>query len=214
MNRYAFSGKILCDECGSTFKRRIHMPGKPGEYIAWCCNKHIDSGGKECSMIFVRDEQIKRAFVTMMNRLWSGRNVILKPLIMELKKQEDNENTAKLWMIEKQIQENSEQVQVLTGLMSKGYLEPALFNEKNNALRTETIQLRMQKAALQSNMSGIQSQVYEAEELLKYLNRAGITETYSDEDFTKMTEGITVFSPVEVGFRMKCGLMLRERMER
>jgi len=27
-NRYSFSGKIICSECGSTFKRRIHSSGR------------------------------------------------------------------------------------------------------------------------------------------------------------------------------------------
>ena len=39
-NRYAFSGKIICGECGDTFKRRIHSC-TDHKYIAWCCNTHI-----------------------------------------------------------------------------------------------------------------------------------------------------------------------------
>jgi len=38
--RYAFSGKIICGECDSTFKRRTHCTaGK--NYAAWCCNGHL-----------------------------------------------------------------------------------------------------------------------------------------------------------------------------
>ena len=34
--RYAFSGKIVCGNCGTTFKRRCHY--KPsGNYVAWTC---------------------------------------------------------------------------------------------------------------------------------------------------------------------------------
>lgn len=32
--RYAFSGKIICGECGDTFKRRIH-PCTTYKYVAW-----------------------------------------------------------------------------------------------------------------------------------------------------------------------------------
>ena len=35
-NRYCFSGKIICGECGGTFKRRIHT-STGGQYAAWCC---------------------------------------------------------------------------------------------------------------------------------------------------------------------------------
>ena len=35
---------------------------------------------------------------------------------------------------------------------------------------------------------------------------------FDGELFGKFVEQITVYSRTEVGFRMKCGLMLRERM--
>ena len=39
-NRYCFSGKIKCGECGATFKRRQHY--KPsGDYVAWTCGTHL-----------------------------------------------------------------------------------------------------------------------------------------------------------------------------
>ena len=213
-NRYVFSGIIICGECGSTFKRRIHMPGRPSEYVAWCCNRHIDSSGKGCSMIFIRDENIKAAFVTMMNRLYSGRNVILKPLIEELRKQDHSGSYARLKELEKLIQENSEQVQILTGLMSAGILTPALFNEKNNALQAETIKLKEQRNVLRADSLGEESASFEAEELLKYLNKTGIVETFSEDTFSRFVKNITVFSPTEVAFHLKCGLLLKEGMVR
>lgn len=213
-NRYAFSGKILCGSCGSNFKRRIHMPGKLGEYAAWCCNKHIDSAGQDCPMIFVQDQHIKKAFVTMWNRLYSGRNMILKPLVKELRNCDDSIQQAEEAKIEIQMQKHYEQVQVLTELMSKGYLEPALFNEKNNLLQMEIVRLREQRAAMLRDMESERSAIYKTERLLKHLSKAGIQEEYCDELFLEHTVGITVFSPTEVGFRLKCGLVLRERMER
>lgn len=38
--RYAFSGKIICGECGDTFKRRIHSC-TTYKYVAWACNTHL-----------------------------------------------------------------------------------------------------------------------------------------------------------------------------
>jgi site-specific DNA recombinase len=63
--RYPFSGKIVCSECGSTFKRRIHSTGAK-KYVAWCCSRHLKQV-TECSMQFIRDEDLKIAFVTMIS---------------------------------------------------------------------------------------------------------------------------------------------------
>ena len=60
-NRYTFSGKIICGECGDTFKRRIHSC-TGYKYAAWCCNTHIKDKDK-CHMIFVKDDDLKQAFI-------------------------------------------------------------------------------------------------------------------------------------------------------
>ena len=50
-NRYCFSGKIKCGECGTTFKRRQHY--KPsGNYVAWTCETHLEN--KEKCRLFHR----------------------------------------------------------------------------------------------------------------------------------------------------------------
>lgn len=66
-NRYTFFGKIICGECGDTFKRRIHSC-TGYKYTAWCCSTHIKDKDK-CHMLFVKDDDLKQAFVTMMNKL-------------------------------------------------------------------------------------------------------------------------------------------------
>jgi site-specific DNA recombinase len=124
--RYPFSGKIKCAECGSSFKRRIHGSGNR-KYIAWCCTKHIKDASS-CSMKFVREDAIHQAFVVMINKLIFGHKFILRPLLQSLKKTNYSDNITKIQEMETKIKENTERVQVIMGLMAKGYLEPALFN--------------------------------------------------------------------------------------
>lgn len=59
--RYAFSGKIICVECGDTFKRRIH-PCTTYKYVAWTCNTHLKDT-IACSMKYIRDDEIKAAYI-------------------------------------------------------------------------------------------------------------------------------------------------------
>jgi site-specific DNA recombinase len=206
--RYAFSGKIICGECGSIFKRRIHHSGKPNQYVAWCCKTHLS--GQGCSMLFVRDEWIKAAFVRAMNTLYTEKNGLLKLLIQTLKEQ-DTEGGVKLKKLDDLIQNNAERAKVLTGLVGKGYLTPALFNGKSNELKTEAAKLKEQRNALFKELS----KVSEADELQKYLTRDGRTITEFDESlFIRFVSDVTVYSPTELGFRLKCGLVLKEEIER
>ena len=69
-NRYAFSGKLICGECGAFFKRRINITGRL-KYPAWVCSVHHKDGSR-CSMKYVRESALETAFTTMMNKLIFG----------------------------------------------------------------------------------------------------------------------------------------------
>lgn len=90
LNRYPFSGKIICSECGGKFKRRIHSKNG-GKYVAWCCGKHIDDV-TACSMKFIRNADVEKAFVTMMNKLVYGRRFVLRPLLESLREMDQSDS--------------------------------------------------------------------------------------------------------------------------
>lgn len=212
LNRYPFSGKINCSECGNTFKRRIHGT-KNNKYIAWCCSKHIENI-EECSMLYIQEKGIQQAFVTMLNKLIFGHKQILKPLIQKLKVGNYADNLIQVQEVERKIEENKEQLQVLINLMTKGYLEPALFNKQNNELRLEAEKLKVEKEALYRSINGGMSKVTELEGINKFAKRVKVIETFDEELFKRYVDKIIVFSPTEIGFNLKCGLLLKERMER
>ncbi len=106
-NRYGFSGKIICGECGGTFKRRIH--NKPsGNYVAWCCNNHIEDKDA-CSMKYITDDSIKVAFLTMINKLIFSHQVVLKPLLRSMKGLDDKERLLRIQECETKLEKNMEQ---------------------------------------------------------------------------------------------------------
>ncbi|GKU31438.1 recombinase family protein [Clostridium folliculivorans] len=208
--RYAFSGKIICGECGSTFKRRQHY--KPsGDYVAWCCSKHIDNK-KGCSMKYITDEAIKVAFVRMMQKLESTQTKVIKPFTLSLSGKNDKKHLLKLSEIDECIEKNIEQRQVLVSLMSSAILEPAVFNKENNALNAELNNLQAEKEALSGSITFNRKQSEEAQKLLKYLSKCGAISHYDDEIFLEYVEKIVVHSRGEIIFSLKCGLNLSERL--
>jgi DNA invertase Pin-like site-specific DNA recombinase len=76
LNRYPFSGKIICDHCGGKFVRHIHDQGAE---IAWVCKTHITDIHR-CPVKYIRDDAIKTAILTMFNKLIFSRKTLLKPL--------------------------------------------------------------------------------------------------------------------------------------
>ncbi|MDR5586048.1 recombinase family protein [Clostridium aquiflavi] len=207
-NRYPFSGKLKCSQCGGTFKRRIHTNGNK-KYIAWCCQKHITQAD-ECSMKFVREGNLQRAFITMMNKLIFGRKVILKPLLKALRDMRKADSISRISELEKLIEKNTEQKEMLIKLMAKGYLEPALFNKENNELEIEAESYRDEIESLNFAMNSEISKTHEVRELLRFTNKAQMLITFDGKIFESFVNQVFVYSREEVGFQMKCGITLRE----
>lgn len=211
-NRYPLSGRIVCSECGSTFKRRIHYSTHQ-KYIAWCCSRHIERI-EACSMQFIRNDAVEAAFVTMMNKLVYSHRAILRPLLDALRSANDTGAYRKVAELESRMEEAMERSQVLTGLMTKGYLEPALFNKEKNALEMELENLQRQKDSLSRILNGNLAKTEEVGRLLKFAAKAEKAADFDGELFEEFVDRVVVFSRTEIGFELKCGLTLKERLVR
>lgn len=60
-------------------------------------------------MKYITDDALKRAFVTMMNKLVFGHQIVLRPLLQNLRGMNDREQLLKMQELESQIEKNMEQ---------------------------------------------------------------------------------------------------------
>lgn len=211
-NRYVLSGRITCGECGSKFKRRTNYSvGR--SHITWSCAGHIEDKDS-CSMLFLRDGEIKATFATMMNKLAYSRKIILGPLYEALNKIDEECDLERIDASDKRMEQLTEERNTLIGLMAKGFLEPALFNKERNALDIEMKNLTAEKTNLVMAFTSGTSQVGVVKALLDYVSEDKFDGNYTDEVFEKFVENIIVNSRDELTFKLKCGLSLKERVVR
>lgn len=209
-NRYVFSGNIICGECFSTFKRRIHSC-KEDNYVAWCCNTHIDDKEK-CSIKYIRDDDLQLAFITMMNKLIFSRKQILKPLFEELKAHGTDSTLHRIEEIQTLLLQNAEQRETLTKLMTSGYIDKILFTKETNELLVQAENCRKELEFLGKAQASNNSKVSELSHLLHFTEKTNMLDYFEDELFSRYVNRIFVYSRHEVGFELKCGLILRERI--
>lgn len=209
-NRYVFSGKIVCGECGNTFKRRIHKNGDCC-YVAWCCKTHL-ADTQKCSMQYIRDDLIQLAFATMINKLIFAHRWLLRPYLTELRKTTTDYGLRRISELQSLLFKNTEQRETLSGLRTQGYIDHIIFSKENNALMTQAQEYREEIAMLNRTMTGDTSKVNETMALLKYVENAEMLTAFDGELFVKFVNRIVVFKRNEIGFELKCGLTLRERL--
>ena len=210
--RYAFSGKIKCGNCGSSFKRRQHY--KPsGDYVAWTCDTHLRDKDA-CSMLYIKDEAIKAAFATMMNKLIFGNQEILKPLMRSLRGMDDKDRLIQINVMGRKIEENADKKQTLATLMAQGLLDAAVYNSASHNLMVEEQELKDRKEELMNNIGGDKTKVRELQALMDFTSKGEMLTEFDEELFTAFVENIIVQSREEITFRLKCGLKLEERLVR
>jgi len=209
-NRYPFSGKIICSHCGNHFKRRTHSCGSR-KYIAWCCSKHIKDSSK-CSMQFIREDDIHQAFITMINKLIFGHKFVLKPLLRSLKARNDADNMAQLLELDKKLSDYAERYQALTNLLAQGSISTSVYKEHVNELRAEEDNLKETKKVFSRCMNDGMAAVKEAAELTKWAAKADMIDSFDETLFIRFVDSIIVYSREEIGFKLKYGLTLKERL--
>lgn len=210
-NRYGFSGKIICDECGSAFKRRTHYKTN-SDYIAWCCKQHIEDK-ESCSMKYITDESVKVAFLTMLNKLIFSHKKILKPLLRSITSVDEKELLIEIENLNNQIEKNKEQKVVLDSLASNGFLDHAMFSSESTILLSEEKNLKSEKSKLLLRISKDKTKVEALEQLIKFVSRSIMLTEYDDEIFINHVEKVIVKSREEIIFLLKCGLQFREGVE-
>lgn len=72
-------------------------------------------------MKFIRDDDLKRTFLTMMNKLVFGNDLVLKPLLISITTNNSKKNANSVEDIEKEMKSNEEQRRTIAeGLMADG----------------------------------------------------------------------------------------------
>lgn len=81
-----------------------------------------------------------------------------------------------------------------------------------NAIMAQTDEYRTEIDTLSSSVTGDGAKLKETEQLIKLIERGRMFTGFDADLFSKLVDRICAFSRNEVGFALKSGLTLRERI--
>ena len=203
-NKYPFSGIIICGECGGKFKRQTQSGG-----IAWACTTHLYDKSA-CSMMFIKDEAIKAAFVTMMNKLIFGCKQVLAPYYDALRLADTDESLQGILDLKNELQRNSDRKNDLRKLRVKGFLDAAMYNQELRRVEMESEEIRAKMKCIDRAVEN--GDIKETKKLLRFAESAEMLTEFSDELFTEYVDSIIVYTRTCIDFRLRCGLTLKEEV--
>ena len=210
-NRYSFSGILKCGECGGTFKRRIQTKNKNEKYVAWACTTHLKDK-HSCSMKFIKDEQIKLAFITMMNKLVFSHQILLKPLLADVRSTTYTVDNTQIVVLDDELEKLKQQQDNLVQFVANGYIDRPTFVKEQNQLTKQMDDLENKRKMLTGSISKGFDNLESLEELVKFTKQDQMLTSFEDTHFVIFVDEVVILSRTELVFKLKCGLKLKERL--
>lgn len=161
-------------------------------------------------MLYIRDDDLKLAFTTMINKLVYCHKLVLKPYLKALQENSGDTSLLNIQQLEILLEQNTEQRETLHKLMGQDYIDQILYTQENNALLSQAGEYRNQIELLNRSQSLEATKVYETERLLHFCERGVMQLEYSEELFELFVDHIEVYSRQKIGFALHCGLILKE----
>ena len=208
-----FKGKVICGVCGTSYNRQAKKDRTGKSNVTWSCARRIQTKDL-CENDIIKESQLKQAFVIMWNKLSNHCDEILIPLMHELEQlQATPMIQEQLECLEKQIQEQKKQREILNHLASGERIDSAFYMEQQNIISKNLKEY--QKAKEQClHKSRQRKELTQTKELIKRLKKGPqYLEAYDKTLFQVIVKQIIV-NPNELVFQLKNGLQLTERREK
>lgn len=204
-NRYAFSGRLKCGCCGGTMQR-ITQKLRDGKQYHWGCMTHIEDKDK-CWMKREYEETIQNAFMTMLNKLVYGQDVIIDTYLTALKNEHSLKNKEKIRELQNRLELISSEKHRLSILSAKG-CEPVSFRAKTLELDAEANDLCAELMQLQGDPAQVKATLALRDQLTVWKKR--LTDEFPSQLFSRIVDHAVVRTSAEIEFHLKCGLVLTE----
>lgn len=205
-----FTGKLFCGSCGAPMIR-ISQKTAGGRRYHRGCRTHLQDT-QACTMKRVLEDDIKNAFVTMLNKLYYSMPVLLDRYIEDISRQETAAHAQHMEQIRRALERNIGMRHRITQLLSRGCVQPADHKQKLLVLKEEADELRIEREALEEH----HRQTVAAREFRTFVMHHGSEDahSFSSHDFDTFIAKVVIQSRETFSFHLTCGLIFTETISR
>lgn len=212
-SKYPFSGITYCGTCGGKLRR--HAAYRNGETIrTWTCSTHVLHGDEECTAHYVREEDIKQAFVRAIKRLirqdYADVLVTLKENIKAQVKEGDRE---RIETISESIDTIREQILIANREKRNGKITDEEYEQYLIEHENKIESLESEKRELTDKCSCIETAKFRVDSILKAIESAEQMTEFDEELFKQLVESVTISPCRKAEFKLKCGMITAEQLE-
>ena len=205
---YPLSGKIKCEKCGCSFKRKMI-----NKKVCWTCSRH-NLNASDCEIKPISQAMIYSIFIKLHNKLRYNYKQILLPLqttLNELKIRRFNGNSS-VMDIHKEVAKLKEQTHVLARLKTKGFLDNAKYLEQTTELSAKINKLQSELKKI-TRSDDEDETLEQLEMLIDYFeNQENFMTEFNESAFEFLIEKIVVINQNKLEFHLIGGLKFNEKI--
>ena len=147
-NRYPYSGKIICEEHGTSFHRQLLKSAK-GEKEAWQCRVYRDKGRAACSAPQLRTAELDRIMADIFNQLAQNKQAIIDSVVTVLQSVPDEHDYAQdIRRMEEDLSALRAKKDRLLEMSIEGVISMAEFKQRNDGFNQQAQALEERLEAL------------------------------------------------------------------
>ena len=148
-NRYPYSGKIICEEHGTSFHRQV-LKSKSGEKEVWQCKVYRDKGRKACSAPQIRTAELNQIMAGIFNQLAQNKRAIIDAVVTVLQSVPDEHDyTQDIRRIEEDLSAIQTKKDRLLEMSIEGVITMAEFKQRNDGFNDQAKSLEEKLTATQ-----------------------------------------------------------------
>lgn len=170
-NRYPYSGKIYCEEHGTTFHRQT-LESSKGTKEVWQCKVYRTKGRAACSAPQVRSAELDQVMAQIFTEMMKDKNAIIDALLTVLRSvpQEVDYSRAK-GRVEEEIAAVNAKKDRLLELSMADALTVAEFKQRNDAFNQQLRELEAQLMTIQTEQQRQEDSAMDMEKIRQVLDR-------------------------------------------
>ena len=149
-NRYPYSGKIICEEHGTSFHRQVLRSSK-GEKEVWQCRVYRNRGRVACSAPQLRTTELDQIMAQIFDQLTQNKQAIIDAVVTVLQSVPDEHDYAQdIRHIEEDLSAIQAKKDRLLEMSIEGVISTAEFKQRNDGFNEQAKVLEERLAVLQS----------------------------------------------------------------
>ena len=149
-NRYPYSGKIICEEHGTSFHRQV-LKSRAGEKEVWQCRVYRNRGRAACSAPQLYTTELDQMMAGIFDQLAQDRQAIVDAVVTVLQSVPDEHDyTQEIRHIEEELSAIQAKKDRLLEMSIEGVISTAEFKQRNDGFNEQMTILEGRRAALRA----------------------------------------------------------------